>query len=222
MSVISLFSWCYRSRVIAIFETRGLQLRPVPVATFLPFNPQAVTKKNPMSQRRSNDVTRRSNVRFWMEKNGTIWRFEIPKSSKSGEEIILDRSLPFRSPILQVFVAANSNAVLRLVHVDLLDSESHIARPIKTHQDTSRWLLRWLLRLVLRLVLLGWGSQWNCLAKAEGDRVTGSMFWIILNPIWKNPRFFVVETSSFRPSTDCAFCPPCCDLHCFRLVPCWN
>lgn len=99
MSVISLFSWCYRSRVIAIFETRGLQLRPVPVATFLPFNPQAVTKKNPMSQRRSNDVTRRSNVRFWMEKNGTIWRFEIPKSSKSGEEIILDRSLPFRSPI---------------------------------------------------------------------------------------------------------------------------
>ena len=60
-----------------------------------------------------------------------------------------------RSPILQVFVAANSNAVLRLVHVDLLDSESHIARPIKTHQDTSRWLLRWLLRLVLRLVLLG-------------------------------------------------------------------
>ncbi len=148
MSVISLFSWCYRSRVIAIFETRGLQLRPVPVATFLPFNPQAVTKKNPMSQRRSNDVTRRSNVRFWMEKNGTIWRFEIPKSSKSGEEIILDRSLLFRSPILQVFVAANSNAVLRLVHVDLLDSESHIARPIKTHQDGfsdgfSDWFSDW-------------------------------------------------------------------------------
>lgn len=64
----------------------------------------------------------------------------IPKSSKSGE-IILDRSLPLSPisdpPILQVFVAANSNAVLRLVHVDLLDSESHIARP------------RWVLPLVL-------------------------------------------------------------------------
>ena len=53
-----------------------------------------------------------------------------------------------RSPILQVFVAANSNAVLRLVHVDLLDSESHIARPIKTHQDGfsdgfSDWFSDW-------------------------------------------------------------------------------
>ena len=147
MSVISLFSWCYRSRVIAIFETRGLQLRPVPVATFLPFNPQAVTKKIPCRSVAATMLHVAAMFDSEWKKKGTIWRFEIPRSSKSGEEIMLDRSLPFRSPIsdppgvrrgqFQCSFATGPRGPLGL-------SVSYR----KTHQDTSRWLLRLLLRLV--------------------------------------------------------------------------